>query len=126
VRIVRAVRRRTCARAWLAALVAAVIGCAIPVAQARAASCKRAAALVSGAMASERPQSVETVDAARQAGAPLDAQVSAQPCPSVVAIVIAPPPIAPASCGHVATVKRADRAPPSSVDNGLERPPRHA
>lgn len=119
-------RRRTYATAWLAALVAAVTACAIPFAQARAASCKRAAALVAGAMASERPVDIEIVDARAEAGAPLDAPAPTLPCPSVVAIVAAPSPITPAPSGHLAPVMRADRAPPPSIDSGLERPPRRA
>lgn len=100
--------------------------CAIPVAQARAASCKRAAALVSGAMASERPDDAEITDARGQAGASVDASASTPPCPSVIAIVMAPSPIMREPSGCVARAMRADRAPPPSIDSGLERPPRRA
>lgn len=114
------------AKTWLA-LVAVVSACAVPVAQARAASCERAAALVSAASIDEHGavDAHGTVDAHSDAEAPVT-DLAETPCPSVVAIAATPSSMTPAPSGGLAARVRFDRAPPPTQPSGLERPPRRA
>lgn len=122
----RPVRRRTLARAWLAALVAVVTACALPLAQARAASCKRAAILVDAVSATEGAQDhAGASDTRRDSEAPRESPTDGH-CPSVVATALSPLTSLPALAGDRAALTRDDRAPPRAISSGLERPPRRA
>lgn len=121
-------RRLSMLRAWLVALIAVLTACALPLAQARAATCKRAAALVvDGARNAEEP-STDAADAPlTQDGSEAPSTVpDATDCPTVVALQVAAASGLAPPLEALAESPPVERTIPRSIASGLERPPRRA